>query len=399
MITLFTGLPGNGKTLFALATWHDKALAESREVYYSGIKDLMLPWTEIKAEEWNLVPDGALVLLDEAQFVFPRKPNGAQLPEFYTELAVHRHRGLDIGIITQHPTLIDNFVRKLVGQHFHSIRKFGMERATIHEWSATQAAPESPAAHKSSISKSWKYDKRVYGWYKSAEVHTVKRKIPAKLLMVAVFVIAVICALVMFVRGYGAKGQPAAGAGVSSSSPAGDAGGGGVGEKVFDPLADARQYAAMNTARIEGLPHTAPKYDELTKPVRVPVPAACVQIGVAGRGKVACKCYTQQGTPMAVEFNMCVEFARNGYFQDFDAEKDRRDDHRAAQGVQVLSARPDSPVSRERVADPSNGAIALAFADVPAQGGLGANPPPKLNDGPSKADVRSAMASEWGSVK
>lgn len=378
MITLFTGLPGNGKTLFALATWHDKAAAESREVYYSGIKDLTLPWHEIKAEEWNKVPDGALLLLDEAQFVFPRKPNGAVLPDFYTELATHRHRGLDIGIITQHPTLIDNFVRKLVGQHFHSVRKFGMERATIHEWSATQAAPENATSQKSSISKAWKYDKRVYGWYKSAEVHTVKRKIPAKLFMVALFVVAVIVSLVMFVKSYGSSGQNDTSQ-VVSSQPGSSVSSSSTDEKSFDPIADARSFAALNTPRIEGLPQTAPKYDALTVPVRVPVPAACVQVGVAGRGKVTCKCYTQQATPMAVEFNMCIEFARNGYFQDFDADRDRKQDQRADTGAAVLSGRPDVPIRSEGL-----GGAVLAFSEPAASGGRGSNPVPDLNDGPPR---------------
>lgn len=385
MITLLTGLPGNGKSLFSLWFIKNKADKENRPVFYHGISNLQvpsaLPWTEFKAEEWYDLPEGAIVLIDEAQFVFPRKPNGAQLPAHYEKLAVHRHKGLDIFIITQHPSLIDNFVRKLVGQHFHSVRKFGMERATIYEWSATNAAPENAASHKSAITLAWPFAKEVYTWYKSAEVHTVKKKIPAKIFLVGLFVLCVCAALVWFVKSYGKSGQAAPVNAVAAApgrpGPAGAPGAAEPGKVPFDPVADAREYLAMNTPRVVGLPQTAPKYDPLTKPQRVPVPAACIQVGKAGAGNVSCKCYTQQGTAMAVEFNMCIEFARNGYFQEFDPDKDRREEHRTARSVEVLSNRPDVPIRSD-----SSGSRVLALADLPVSRLAGARPEPDLNDGP-----------------
>lgn len=383
MISLITGQPGNGKSLFALWFIKTKADQENRPVFYHGISNLavpgILPWTEFKAEEWPDLPDGSIVLIDEAQFVFPRKPNGAVLPAHYEKLAVHRHKGLDIFVITQHPSLIDNFVRKLVGQHFHSKRKFGLERATIYEWSETQPAPENAASHKSAITLAWPFKKEVYTWYKSAEVHTVKKKIPAKLFLVGVFVLCVIAALVMFVKNYGGGVKNEVSPVLTTSTPGVPGAVPGAhaspGKAPFDALADAREYVAMNTPRVAGLPQTAPKYDPLTKPDRVPVPAACIQVGRAESGKVDCKCFTQQGTAMGVEFNMCVEFARNGYFQEFDADKDRKQEHRTAAGVAVLANRPDQPLR-------DAGAISLAFADAPVSKMEGARPPPNLNDGP-----------------
>lgn len=385
MITLGTGLPGNGKTLFML--WYIKAKAdrERREVFYYNVKDLNAEkvgnWQTFDPKKWMDLPHGSIILIDECQEIFPKKPNGSQLPDYYEELAKHRHKGFDIFLITQHPTLIDNFVRRLVGQHFHSVRKFGLQRATIYEWSAVSPSPENVASQKNAVALKWSFPKEVFGWYKSAEVHTVKRSIPAKLIIAAVFVLAVPALGYYMLDRFQSRGKvegvavpPAAADGVSSvpaSVPAA------AGEKPFDALADARHFQDMNTPRIVGLPQTAPKYDKLTEPVRVPVPAACVQIGRAAAGKVSCKCFTQQGTPMAVEFNMCVEFARNGYFQDFDADKDKEQDDRAAKGVQVLASRPEQPIR-------DTGAIALAFADVASPGGQGANPPPNLNDGPPK---------------
>lgn len=339
MITNLTGQPGNGKTLFAL--WYIKALAEreGREVFYSGIKDLRLPWTEIEPEKWMDCPAGAIIVIDECQFVFAKKPNGATLPPHYEKLAVHRHNGYDIFLITQHPTLMDNFVRKLVGQHFHVVRKFGLSRATVYEWSASNPSPEKPSSQKSSISLKWAYPKSVYEYYKSAEVHTVKRSIPAKLILAVLFVIAVMVGGFYALDRFQSRGRksvevasvsPAGGVGASAS--AGVAGRRGA-DSVSDPLVDAREYVFQSTPRVVGLPHTAPKYDELTEPVRVPVPAACIQ--VAER----CKCLTQQGTPMDVLHGMCVEFARNGWFQDFDPDGDRRQLERTRESVAVLEGR------------------------------------------------------------
>jgi zona occludens toxin len=370
MITLITGLPGNGKTLFGL--WHIKQRAEreTREVYYHNIKDLTLAWTPFEAEKWMDLPHGSIIVFDEGQFVFSKKPNGSKLPEWYEQLATHRHRGFDIYIITQHPSLLDNFVRQLAGQHYHVVRKFGLQRATIYEWSATNPAPQNIASQKSAIPFKWAYPKEVYGYYKSAEVHTVKRAIPAKLFMAVGLVIGVLALGYWALNRYQhrtdklkaeatSQTQLAASAGSSPVRP------GGVPAAEFDPVADVKHYVAMETPRIAGLPQTAPKYDGLTVPVRVPVPAACIQIGdVRSKRQVGCKCFSQQGTPMDVGFNMCVEFARNGYFQDFDAERDQKQVARTEAGVAAMSDRPDAPV-RDRERGPSVVAFATPVDDVP----------------------------------
>ncbi|MBA5604126.1 hypothetical protein H3H36_01960 [Duganella sp. FT3S] len=134
----------------------------------------------------------------------------------------------------------------------------------------------------------------------------------------------------------------------------------------FDPLEDAKHYVEMNTPRVAGLPQTAPKYDELTKPVRVPVPAACLQF------RNDCKCYTQQGTPMDVRYNMCIEFARNGFFQDFDPEKDRVASERTAASVRVMEGRGGQLAAAGEVGAHGAGQVS-AFG----------NPPPEAPHKPS----------------
>jgi zona occludens toxin len=402
MITLITGLPGNGKTLFALWFVKQKAERENREVYYHNIKDLTLPWSPFDAEKWMHLPKGSIIVFDEAQFVFSKKPNGSKLPDFYEQLAVHRHSGFDLVIITQHPSLIDNFVRQLVGQHFHAVRKFGLQRATIYEWGSVNPGPQLASSQKSAIPLKWAYPKEVFGYYKSAEVHTVKRSIPGKLVLAVLFVAGVLAfgyfALTQF-QGRGAKAEQAktGSAAAISSDTSGSAGGssGGSAKLGLDPVADAKQYVFKETPRVAGLPQTAPKYDKLTEPVRVPVPAACVQIGdITSKKAIRCKCYTQQGTPMDVEFNMCVQFAQHGFFEDFDADP-RKAQERTSRGVEALASRPDQPIRTGEVAIPppqpsrlQDGPVVLALANESTVSPQRSNKPDRpIDDGypPSRA--------------
>jgi len=373
MITLITGLPGNGKTLFALWLIKTKAEKEKREVFYHNIKDLNLGWTEFDPKTWMDLPHGSIVVIDECQDIFPKQPNGKTLPDYYSELAKHRHKGFDIFLITQHPTLIDNFVRQLVGQHYHSIRTVGMPRSTIYEWSAANPAPQNASSQKSAITMKFAYPKEVYSWYKSAEVHTVKRSVPFKLILAVLFIISVIAGGWYALDRYQGRTKRLAD-GAASNGAAGvvgrDIGGvvgsaAGAAKTVVDPVADAKAFIFASTPRVAGLPQTAPKYDKLTEPVRVPVPAACIQVGrLDGPKGVRCKCYTQQGTPMGIEISMCMEFARNGFFQDFDADRDKLAQQRTDRGVQALSDRPESPVQADRVAV-QRGPSVVALAMVP----------------------------------
>jgi len=398
MITLGTGLPGNGKTLFMLWYLKRKADKENRPVFYHNVKDLnpdvLGNWSTFDPEKWYDLPSGSIVLIDECQDIFPKKPNGAALPEHFTKLNTHRHLGIDLFLITQHPSLIDNSVRRLVGQHFHSIRKFGLQRATIYEWSSCASSPELDSAQKNSVVMKWKFPKEVFGWYKSAEVHTVKRAIPAKLVLAVLFVVGVFSYGYYALDRFQQKGkekqaelaakQPVMQEGVvpvSSVAPAASQPG------HVDPVADAEQYMFNHTPRVANLPETAPRYDGLTVPTRVPVPAMCVQIGdVRSEKPIRCQCYTQQATKLDVEFNMCMDIARNGRFMDFDPEPNRRRDDTAVQladashtdrSARVLAARvPDVPMG------PNYGASSVSsFTEAPSSM-EGARPPPNLNDGP-----------------
>lgn len=327
MITLITGVPGSGKTLRALA--EVKALAEkdSRPVYYSGINELALSWLEIDPSKWFEAESGAIIVIDECQTVFRPRGNAAAVPEAVARLETHRHAGHDLFLITQHPMLIDPNIRRLVGRHLHVSRRFGLSRATILEFPSCKDQPLSKMAD--ARRHEWAFPKEAYSWYKSAEVHTHKISLPPKFIIL-LLIPFVLGAIVWFMYDrWEAKIKPAA---MPVATPVYGGPPGVVRPVVptLEPLPTTRDYpnqslkseksrtVADYNPRVQGLPHTAPVYDDLTKPTRVPLPAACVDI----RG--ACKCYTQQGTILSVHKELCLEIVKKGYFVDFDDGQRRR---------------------------------------------------------------------------
>jgi zona occludens toxin len=113
MITMLTGLPGNGKSLYMLDWILRWSKAENRPVYYSGIVFTELglqgpfaEWVEFQPMEWNLCPPGAIVLIDECQRIFRNRSINAVAPKFVTDLETHRHLGIDLVFVTQHQCLL-----------------------------------------------------------------------------------------------------------------------------------------------------------------------------------------------------------------------------------------------------------------------------------------------------
>ncbi|WP_295751667.1 zonular occludens toxin domain-containing protein [Undibacterium sp.] len=320
MINLFTGLPGNGKTLYALSFVKEWSERDNRPVFYSGIADLKLPWTEIEPEKWFDCPANSIIVIDECQRVFRPRSSGKEVPEHVARLETHRHQGLDLVLITQHPMLADTAIRRLVGNHKHIVRTFGSQRATIHEWGSVKDNCDKSSGRTDSIKHFWKYDKKAFDYYKSAEVHTVKRSIPMKVYMffcLPLLIIAAIWYMVGYADKQAHKGEKMKEGVLASSGQAVPVASvskaGRVSVSYKDALEDAKQYAFENSPRLVGIPSTAPKYDELTKPTVAPVPAGCLQ------SKTKCSCFTQQATPISMTDEMCKQIVANGFFQEFDA--------------------------------------------------------------------------------
>lgn len=197
MIILVTGTPGAGKSLLAVSTllpgYIGQKLVEEngetfdRRVLVDGVKNLLLPH-ELMAPtktnfEGDILPEqegdglhnwygwckpGDVLFIDEIQRYWRPRGNGSKVPRMIAELETHRHKGVDFIIVTQHPMLIDQNVRRLVGRHIHVRRMWGGARAVRYEWDHCSSPDKVGDATKSY----WPYPKDAFKFYKSAEVHT-----------------------------------------------------------------------------------------------------------------------------------------------------------------------------------------------------------------------------------
>lgn len=174
MITLITGIPGSGKTLFAVS----QLLAgeyKTRRLLVSGIDGLTVPHEVLDDDgvrRWpELVQAGDVVVIDEVQRLWRPRAVGSKVPDDIARLETHRHLGVDFVLITQHPMLLDQNVRRLVGRHIHVRRIFGAGAALLYEWDHAS----DPGRVKDATSRSFRYPRSAFALYKSAEVHTRQR--------------------------------------------------------------------------------------------------------------------------------------------------------------------------------------------------------------------------------
>ncbi|CAH0354788.1 zonular occludens toxin domain-containing protein [Aquabacterium sp. CECT 9606] len=337
MIVLITGVPGSGKTLFTIDELRKLAEKDQRQVYYSGITDIKLPWIEHDARDWMSLPPNSIMVIDEAQRFFRPRANGATVPPEIAAMETHRHLGVDIYLITQHPMLIDQNIRRLTGRHFHLHRMFGMHAATVHEYPKVKENCDKHSAD--ALKRTWKYPKDVFSLYKSAEVHTHKVRIPrqAWYLLGLILVFALGATYLYKSRVSPKKEQQASASDSFNVSGISSPGPGSYQRKALTPA----EYVQQFQPRVAGLAYTAPVYDEVTKPVRAPYPAACVQ------GKSRCQCYTQQGTKLETDKALCEGIVAGGFFMAWDENKGQ-------ERVQVNKPPVMAPVATR---EPSSGLI------------------------------------------
>lgn len=314
MIHLITGIPGASKTLNTLAYIDSNPDFSNRPKFYIRIKELTLGWTELTEAEvknWEALPDGSIVVIDEAQYIFPTRDPKKPLPDFILALSEHRHRGFDFFVITQSPMLLDAGFRRFVGKHWHFERVFGMQSAKRFEWEKCQSDVDDHFVRKAAVTTRVPFNKKYFGCYKSAEIHTVKRKIPFK-----VFAPFVLLALVIGVGWYHFHdrfdaSQPAQSQTTEKQvQPHQDSlGFASFSESKRDTTVTVDQYLNDRMPRVTDIPASAPIYDELTKPLSFPR-LQCLRRESTGD----CQCYTQQATKIQVSPSVCNAVVDNGYF-------------------------------------------------------------------------------------
>lgn len=200
MLYLVTGMPGNGKTLYAV-DWllrqieTDVALVKSkgtapRDFFtdiegfdFDAVEKLTGRRVQPAPDDWRTTPVGSVIVYDEAHRRFPStgKP-GRSEDARVNQMDTHRHGGYDLMFITQWPSKVHHELRQLVGEHVHLHRAMGLESAGLYRWGRVQADPYDERQREKAEEEIWKFPKGRYALYKSSTLHTVSHKfrIPAK---------------------------------------------------------------------------------------------------------------------------------------------------------------------------------------------------------------------------
>lgn len=187
MIHLITGLPGHGKTHYAVELLV-KRLNDDQDALrpcFANINDL----NHVKLNsnplddpiDWYNLPDSSIIVIDEAQRWFRPRANGATVPEHVSRLETHRHQGFDIIMITQGPKLIDANVRALTDRHTHCFTPFGSKMRQLFKYEGVNDNPL-PSTVKVHQGEKTVISSKVFGYYKSASDHTKKMRLPIKVI-------------------------------------------------------------------------------------------------------------------------------------------------------------------------------------------------------------------------
>lgn len=378
MIYLTTGANGAGKTLLTLKDVREQQLKENRPVYYHGFemdeaKAAEFGWQPFDPKKWQDLPDGSICIMDECQNEFPLRRAGSEVPDYIQAIAQHRRRrGFDFWMICPHPALLDVFVRRLIDKpswHRHLKRAFGADVVSVLKFSSPDMKCEEPGAGARGEVSIRPYPKEVYGWYKSASLHTGKKKFPRAVWIVVAAALAVPAALYFAVSGVYSNVTKDVAPDQHVPEVKADSAGPQAQGRGPQPMT-LSEYLSSRKARLPDFPHTAPVYDQVTQPVQAPYPAACVQMGER------CECYTQQATLMHVSHAVCVQIVKRGYFVDWQQPQ-----------------APQQPAPRPAPAAPAPAAAPVINVHVPPAPAQ----QPQLGDGWSQglaarnAEVRSVL--------
>jgi len=260
------------------------------------------------------VPDGCIVVIDEVQKVFRQRPPKNPVPEALVFCETHRHHGIDIYFITQRPTFLDHHARHLSGRHIHLHRNFGINQATLYEFNRYTDTEDKRNLSDGTKSQ-FKYPTKTYDLYKSAEVHTHKRRLPKKLLLIPLAISFVGLCIWFGINTLWGNGAKTASMASNPLLP-------GTSSSANMPQSTKAYWQNALTPVIPGLPQTAPIYHQLaSNPKTMPVIKGCI----SSADNTRCSCYTQQGTRIQMQLAQCLHFVENPYF-DYMKESDQQRD-------------------------------------------------------------------------
>lgn len=343
-ITSFTGLPGAHKTTLMVEHLLAAAKDGKRPLFAAGIDGLDPGLATVWADprNWNVhdpdgeptcdchmdgklhahvIPDGALIYVDEAWKWFGHLHDASRqaTPKHVLDLAEHRHRGIDFIWTYQMPNQIYPFARGLCGEHHHIVRRFGTKLLDVYTWGELQEDVKSQAKRDIASRTTRLAPTHVYGKFKSAEVHTIKTRIPLKVLMIPVMLVLAVLAI-WFAYSKLKPDNFASSLGVTEAKATekGSPGveqGGMPGEKKGPRYATLTDYAKAHLPRFATMPWTAPLFDDrepTADPLLYCLSSLAGQDAQGEHAEPTCTCVTEQGTLYRISQPECRTVARRG---------------------------------------------------------------------------------------
>lgn len=321
-VILVTGQPGSGKTALVVDMLAHDPQFEGRPIFVTGVPDLTIDhspcppvedWTEKRQSPddpslelaYFTFPEGALVVIDEAQRIYRPRAVGSKVPDYVAAFETHRHTGVDFILITQHAGLIDSNIRKLIGRHIHvRVTPFGRKK---YEWTEL-GDPESVSSRELAASESYKLPKRAFSLYKSSQLHTkIKVKLPWYFYM---FIIGAFGAAALGWYGYHrvtSKLDKPTDSRSAESSLTGTPAAAPVEPKPMDATA----FLMASTPVVSGRPETAPMYDGLRQVKQMEQVVGCFQT------RSRCTCVNQQGLDAHLDPLQCREWLASPPFNPY----------------------------------------------------------------------------------
>jgi len=342
-IELFTGLPGNGKTLLMVERLMQEAEAAQRPIIAAGIDGLKEGVATVLDDprKWNdhdpdgeptcdchgdgklhahRIPDGSLIFVDEAWKWFGHLHDATRqsTPPHVLALAEHRHRGIDFVWTTQMPVQLYPFARSLIQNHHHVVRRFGTQLIDVFTWQELCEDVKSQPKREAAIKKTRMLPKEHFGDYKSATLHTIKRKIPFRVLMLPVLLVAGAGCAFLAYRSLKPSNMAAKYSGAGSNSALAEssqAGSAGQGSEAKPRFRDKTDYTQQHLPRFVTMPWTAPVFDErqVTADPRLFCMSSNPGPDASGEHQDhTCTCITEQGSYYELEIHACRHVARRG---------------------------------------------------------------------------------------
>ena len=322
MLYLITGVPGSGKTLLMMSMLKKRKDLQDHPLYLDGIPNVdrdKIPYIDIpegcSVENWHeWLPPNAILVVDESQRHFRPRANGSKVPPHVAELETHRHKGVDIFLLTQHPRLVDINVKSFVENHKH-ISKSQLGTRRIWEWQRA-GNPDSKGDIKDALTRTYKLDSSAYNLYKSAEVHTKIKVGRSKWIWFFPVLLFAIGGLIWWTYNYIDSTI-----GNTDKKP----------HQSVQAVSDVQTASSPTTGRYEttqndttikvedykpvldGKPWTAPIYKDMNQKIQsMPFPVACIKTSRK------CTCYTDQATPIRdLDNGICLDFAENGIYNPY----------------------------------------------------------------------------------